>query len=117
LDDNNETRRQRNDRVGEHTPPFSIPSSGKYLWEWFNSLNNSISRIQKGVCYLMPPSEIMAWSELTGNIVYSEEYDIISSMDRSYCEETNKEFISMRSKQEEEQKRQVEEARNKKGRK
>lgn len=65
---------------------------------------------------MLPPSEIKAWSELTGNDLYPVEYDILVAMDQSYCSETNKEFQNIRSKQEEAQKKQVDEARKRKGR-
>lgn len=57
-----------------------------------------------------------AWIELTANLVYSWEYDIIVAMDQAFCEETNKEILSIRSRNEEAQKRQAENARSKKGR-
>lgn len=110
-DENGETRRQRNIRVGEYTPSFILPKEGKYIWEWFVSLNESVTRISEGSCKRIPPSEYLAWVELTGNIVYPWEYDIMVAMDNAFCDETNKEFQNLRSKQEEEQARQVEEAR------
>lgn len=100
--------------MGETTPPFILPSELKHVWDWFVSLNASVSRIKDGHCYLIPPSEYLAWIRLTGNIVYPYEYDIMVDMDKAFCDETNKEFQSIRSKQEEEQLRQVEEAKRNK---
>jgi len=89
-----------------------LPEEGRYLWNWFISLNSLVSRISDGVCKRIPPTEYVAWSSITGNLVYSEEYDILMSMDQAYCEETNKELASIRSKQEEEQRKQVEKAKS-----
>jgi hypothetical protein len=86
-----------------------VPNEGKYLWEWFGRLNNSVSRIHDGVCKLIPPSEYLAWSALTGALITPEEYDILQAMDAVYCEETNKELKSQRMKREEEMKREVNE--------
>lgn len=102
--------------MGEKTtPPFIIPEHGKYLWDWFGSLNTSISRIEDGFCKPLPPSECCAWFNLSGVLVSPKEYDILQAMDAVYCDETNKELKSQRLKREEEQKRQVEEARSKQG--
>lgn len=108
-----ETRRERNKRVGEFAPELNIPSDGYYIWEWFIDLNNAVSRIKDGICYMIPPSEYLAWCKLTGNIVYPVEYDILKSMDEVFCRETNLEIESVRSRQQEEQQRQVEESRMK----
>lgn len=108
-----ETRRERNERVGEYCPELVIPDYGRYIWNWFVSLNQSISRIKDGVCQPLPPSEVLAWCKLTETIVYPVEYDILQGMDDAFCEETNLEFESIRSKQQEEQKRQMDEARSK----
>ncbi len=116
-DDKGETRRERNRRMDEYAPPFILPQKGKYLWEWYISLSDAISRQIEGYWRLIPPSEFYSWSIITGNIVYSFEYDIMMSMDRVYCEEINKEVQSNQSKREDEQKKQVENARNKTGRK
>lgn len=96
--------------MGVLSPPFYVPESGKYLWNWFGQINGSISRIHDGVCRLIPPSEFYAWSKLTGVLVSPEEYAILQTMDKAYCDETNKELQSLRTKREEEMKQQVEEA-------
>lgn len=45
-------------------------------------------------------TEILAWAELSGNVVYSWEYDILMSMDTEYCRETNLELEDMRAREE-----------------
>jgi hypothetical protein len=102
--------------MGEPTPNFDVPMSGKYLWDIFFALHHSISRAAEGVYHLIPPSEYDAWFRLTNTLVYAAEYDILVAMDRAYCTEANKELEDVRTKQQEEQQRQIEESRNKRGR-
>lgn len=109
-DDNGSTRREKNERANRLAPPFEVPSNGMYLWEWFKDLNSSISRISEGVCRLIPPSEIKAWSELTGNFIHPFEYDILNSMDIEFCNETNLEFKALRERQKEEHERRMAES-------
>lgn len=54
---------------------------------------------------MVPPSEFEAWCRLTGALVYPTEYDILTAMDRMYCDEANKELDADRSRREEEVKR------------
>lgn len=89
--------------MGIYTPEFSFPLAGKYLWEWYTSVNDSISRIVEGHCRLIPPTEFHAWSIITGNLVYPIEYDILMTMDIAYCDEINKEIEDIQSKREQEQ--------------
>lgn len=108
-DKNEDTRRERNERVGVYTPPFEIPEEGIYLWQWFLELNASLSRIDfNGYYCLIPPTEFLAWSNLTGNRIFPEEYDILTSMDAVYCKELNSEITSERNKEEEARKREME---------
>lgn len=58
---------------------------------------------------MIPPSEYVSWSEMTGNVVRPIEYDILKSMDRVFCEETNAEIQANRAKREEQLKREAEE--------
>ena len=99
-DENGDTRRKRNERVGETSPRFEIPNGGKYIWDWFIEIDSCISRIRDGVCYLIPPSEYLSWAQLTGNLVYSWEYGILMDMDKAFCSETNLELHSEREKAE-----------------
>lgn len=109
-DNDEETRRLRNERVGEYTPPFEIPDAGRFLWDIHQRIMKSISRTVEGFYRIIPPTEFEAWFRLTGTLVYSREYDILSAMDRVYCEEANKELENIRSKRQEEQERQMQQA-------
>lgn len=101
--------------MGEFTPEFNIPTAGKYLWDIYFSLHDSVSRSTEGIYHLIPPSEYEAWFRLTDILVYPIEYDILVAMDRAYCFEANKELEDVRSRREEEQRRQVEETRSRRG--
>lgn len=103
--DKNQTRRERNESIDIYTPPFEIPVDGFYLWSWFTELNDSIFRIDfNGYYYCIPPSEIMAWSNLTKNYLYPEEYDILQAMDKTFCKEMNLDINAKRARDEEERK-------------
>ena len=107
-DEKGETRRQRNERVGESTPPFEIPEHGQYIWDWFKELSLIASSVSDGMYRPIPPSEYLAWQQITGNIVYSWEYDILFSMDSVYCDEMNKEIQARQSIRQERVEREAE---------
>lgn len=98
-DENGETRRERNERYNTYVPDFIVPDTGAYLWEWFLELNDLIHRSSDGFVYRIPPSEYKCWSELTGNIVNSWEYDILFAMDSEYCKQINAELSAKREKE------------------
>lgn len=79
----------------------------------FWNLNHRIGRIRDGICYPMPPSEILAWCELSGTIVDHIEYAIICAMDDAFCSETNKQLNDYRTRQQEQQRADLEAARAK----
>lgn len=83
--------------MGEHTPPFEIPEHGGYIWEWFRELSLITTNVFDGLYRPIPPSEYLAWQQITGKIVYSWEYDILFSMDSTYCDEMNKEIQARQS--------------------
>lgn len=98
--------------MGKPTPEFEIPPQGIYLWEWFGQLCSSVHRIDfNGNYCVIGPSEILAWSELTKNLITPSEYDILTSMDMVYCSEQNKEVYARHEKEEEKRKREMELAR------
>lgn len=108
-DDEENTRRKLNERVGVFTPAFEIPESGMYIWKWFIELNNSVSRIDfNGYYRSIPPSEFLAWSNLTKNYLTPQEFDILRAMDGIFCKELNAEINSERAKKEEARKREME---------
>lgn len=114
-DENGITRRMRNERVGEITPSLSIPYAGEHLWDIFHTLNRCVHRVIEGYYRLIPPTEYEAWFRLTRTLVYPTEYDILCSMDRIYCEEANKELEDLRSRREDEQRREMNDSFKKRG--
>lgn len=82
-----------------------MPEVGEYLVEWFYDANARVRRVLEGVCAPIPPTEWVAWQQITGNIVYSWEFDILAAMDVAFCDETNKELDARRAAQAEEAER------------
>ena len=99
------TRRQWNARYDEDLPEEDrdespipeVPEAGQYLWDWYFDLDAKITRISDGVCERIPPSEWKAWAELTGNIVYPWEFDILAAMDRVYSDAVTAEIAAGRA--------------------
>lgn len=87
-----ETRRERNIKFGQEdkNPEFEIPLAGEYLWDWFTRLSNAIHRVDfNGYYYNLLPSEVLAWCKLANVEMTEDEYDIITAMDSSFCNELN----------------------------
>lgn len=97
-DEKDDTRRKRNERVGIASPDFNLPTEGLYLWQWYQDVNSSVSRTRDGYYFLIPPSEYLAWSKLTGNLINPTEYDILKAMDEAFCSEVNKEIKAKQEK-------------------
>lgn len=101
------TRRQWNARYDEDLPEEDrdespipeVPDAGQHLWDWYFDLDSKISRIDSnsGVQQRIPPSEWKAWADLTGNIVYPWEFDILAAMDRVYCDAVTAEIAAGRA--------------------
>lgn len=109
-DENNETRRERNERFGyKETPNFEIPDGGFYIWDLYTELSNAIHRVDfNGYYYKLLPSEIIAWSKLTGTDISSSEYEIITAMDTVFCNELNKDKKAAEDRKYEQQKQEME---------
>lgn len=109
-DENNETRRERNERFGyKETPNFEIPDGGFYIWDLYTELSNAIHRVDfNGYYYKLLPSEIIAWSKLTGTDISSSEYEIITAMDTVFCNELNKDKKATEDRKYEQQKQEME---------
>lgn len=79
------TRREYNARYGKDAPEVEVPEAGEYLWDWYFDISDRIGRVQDGVCRPIPPSEWIAWTALTGDVVYRWEFAILAGMDTAYC--------------------------------
>lgn len=65
-------------------------------------MTSRVRRVVEGVCGPVPPSDWLGWQQITGNIVYPWEYDILAAMDVAFCDEMNKELEAKREAQYEE---------------
>lgn len=108
------TRRERNEIVGVDSPFLEVPEDGQYLWEWFTDINNSVHRVDfNGYYCSIPPSEFLAWSKLTGNLIRSYEYDVLRAMDNAFCRELNNDITAERAKEDDRRKRELESSKSK----
>jgi len=74
-----------------------VPPAGEHLWEWYFDAARRVRRITEGVCTPIPPSEWVAWRQITANVVYAWEFDILAAMDVAFCDEVNKELDAKRA--------------------
>ena len=84
---------------------FVIPPDGKYIWEWYSAIDRCINRIHDNICFPIPLIDYKLWAELTGNIVYPWEYDILMGMDEVFCDEMTKELQAREEKRLEQESR------------
>lgn len=66
-----------------------VPEAYRYLWDLYFTLSGQLQRVRDGVCSPVPPSELLAWSTLTGTSFDPLEYAIVSRIDAAYCQEVN----------------------------
>lgn len=91
------TRRQYNDSFEVESPETDVPEAGEYIWDWYFDIDARISRVWDGVCRQIPPSDWLAWQQMTGHIVNPVEFDILATMDRAYVAAVNEEFEAARA--------------------
>ena len=65
-----------------------VPAYGEHLLEWFWDLNKGRQH-NDGAWLALPPSELKAWQDMTGNIVRREEWQILRDMEASYLRLVN----------------------------
>ena len=109
--ENGETKRARAERYGDaidQPPPLIVPETGLYLWHWFWMISERLVRVRDGLCLPVPPSEFLAWCQLSDTIIHAHEYDILCAMDDAFCTETNAELLAYRNRQDEIRKQQIE---------
>lgn len=90
--ENDETRRERNERHDIITPEFCIPSGGETYWSWYHQISDGTARVMDGVCYPIPGAEFYHWAQLTQTIVTADEYAILRAMDAAFVDEMNQEL-------------------------
>ena len=102
------SRREYYPRFDRDEPPLEIHEAGEYLWEWYKDVERRLRRITEGICSPIPPSEWLAWQQLTRTIVYPWEYGILTAMDVAFCDELNKELEAKRASQAEDARKEAE---------
>lgn len=73
-----------------------IPEEGEHLWEWFWHLSSRRGQGMDGPMALTY-AELVAWSEIAGEIILREEITIIVGMDDSYLSALAKEREAQRA--------------------
>lgn len=91
--------------MGRPVPDLDIAENQEYLWTWYFDVSDRLGRVRDGVCDPIPPSEWLAWKELTGHIVYRWEFAILCAMDAAYCNTLNRELSDKRAADQEDMER------------
>ena len=75
-----------------------MPDYGAFIWDWFWELRQTQP---PGFSGPVPVSnlELMAWCQLTGNIVTREEVKTLKAMDARFCAELEKEHDAIRKRE------------------
>lgn len=73
-----------------------------YLWEWFWDMRSAQPPGFSGVVPISN-SEMVAWLQLTGNIVRREEASILRAMDNRYIDGVAEEEAAIKKREDEEQ--------------
>jgi len=58
---------------------------------WYDAVSDGLAR-------LIPPSEMLAWARVTGNVVTHDEYAILRDMGRAWSEAMNEELQYSRAR-------------------
>ncbi|NUM72732.1 hypothetical protein HUU40_00080 [candidate division KSB1 bacterium] len=92
-DENGETREELHERFDEAPPPPRIiPEAGETYWQWYWEISDTLRRVTDGAPNPIPPTEYLAWAQMTGRIVWPSEYAILQAMDRAFCKMTGQEI-------------------------
>lgn len=75
-----------------------MPDHGAFIWDWFWELRQTQP---PGFSGPVPISniELIAWCQLSGNIVTREEVGILRAMDARFCSEIEKESEAIRTRE------------------
>lgn len=85
-----ETRRQRNTRFRQASPPLRVPANGRHVWDWFWQLSARRRSGPESLSY----AEIESWARMTATPVRPEEVDMLTAMDDAYVTEVRKEQMA-----------------------
>ncbi|KRD56480.1 hypothetical protein ASE60_08445 [Ensifer sp. Root278] len=97
-DKDGETRRERNEAFETESPDAEVPEHGTFIWDWFWELRQSQP---PGFSGPVPVSnlDLIAWCQVTGNIVTREEASILKAIDACFCAEIEKESEAIRARE------------------
>jgi len=73
-------------------PDYEIPDGGEYIWDWFCDLLAWFNAVKDGAAIRLPPSELLAWARITGNVVSPDEYAILRDMNAAWVAAMNDEI-------------------------
>ena len=68
----------------ESIPPVPCPQEVFYLYRWFMEVSRGRPIGGMGGLMTVPPSEILAWSRLTGNVLRDWELETIQALDVAF---------------------------------
>ena len=97
-DANGETRRERNEAFELDSPEAEVPEAGYALWDWFWDLRSAQAPGFSGPAPLSN-LEILAWVQLTGNLLRREEIAVLKAMDGRYCQAVEEEAEAIRTRE------------------
>ncbi|WP_047455846.1 hypothetical protein [Rhizobium rhizogenes] len=97
-DKNGETRRERNEAFELVSPEAEMPEAGYALWDWFWDLRTSQAPGFSGPAPLLN-QEMLAWLQLTGNLLRREEIAVLKAMDGRYCQAVDEEAEAIRARE------------------
>ncbi|NTG07154.1 hypothetical protein G6L25_08245 [Agrobacterium rhizogenes] len=97
-DKNGETRRERNDAFEIDSPDPDVPEFCLSLWDWFWELRSAQAPGFSGAAPVSH-TELLAWLQITGNLLRREEIAIIRAMDSRYVVEIEREAEAIRERE------------------
>lgn len=97
-DTNGETRRERNEAFELLSPEAEVPEAGHTLWDWFWDLRSAQAPGFSGPAPLSH-QEMLAWLQLTGNLLRREDIAVLKVMDGRYCQAVEEETEAIRARE------------------
>jgi hypothetical protein len=80
------------------SPEPDIPDAGGMLWDWFWQIRAGQASGFNGA-NPVSHSELLAWLQITGNILRREEIAVLRAMDCRYCVEIDREAEAIRERE------------------
>jgi len=80
-------------------PEITIPDEFIKLWQVFFDVAASVGKVSDGVCRPTPPSEWLAWKQLTEADFTGVEFALLRKMDSAFCSAMNAEIEERRQRE------------------